>query len=118
MASSTLYVYSLIAAVVLYVAQYVIREKIRMSKYKLPATIPGGLPIVGNTFQMPPTQQGPWAKKMAEKYGEMYVNLFSFHAVIIDEPPRMTPPLMVSGYTGSPSRSAATTGSSSTRRAW
>lgn len=41
-------------------------------KYKLPVRIPG-IPFFGNSFQLPPLQQGPWAKKMAEKYGEMYV---------------------------------------------
>lgn len=71
MANTALYLYSAVAALTLYVVQYVIREKIRMSKYKLPPRIPGGLPVIGNTFQMPPTQQGPWAKDLAEKYGEM-----------------------------------------------
>lgn len=71
MANITLYIYSAVAAAVLYLVQYVIRDKIRMSKYKLPPLIPGGLPVVGNTFQVPPTQQGPWAKDLAEKYGEM-----------------------------------------------
>jgi len=41
-------------------------------KYKLPVSIPG-IPIFGNSFQLPPLQQGPWAKKKAEEYGEMYV---------------------------------------------
>jgi hypothetical protein len=40
------------------------------SKYKLPVTVPG-IPVFGNTFQIPPSQQGPWAKQLAEKYGEM-----------------------------------------------
>lgn len=40
------------------------------SKYKLPPKVLG-LPIIGNALQVPATQQGPWAKKMAEKYGEM-----------------------------------------------
>jgi len=39
-------------------------------KYKLPPRVPG-LPIVGNTFQLPPIQQGLWGKEMSEKYGEM-----------------------------------------------
>ena len=39
-------------------------------KYKLPPLVPG-IPIFGNSFQVPPTQQGPWAKQLAEKYGEM-----------------------------------------------
>jgi hypothetical protein len=39
-------------------------------KYKLPPQVPGIL-IFGNTFQIPEIQQGPWAKGLAEKYGEM-----------------------------------------------
>lgn len=42
-------------------------------KYKLPVQIPG-IPLFGNSFQLPPLQQGPWAKKKAEEYGEMYVH--------------------------------------------
>lgn len=38
--------------------------------YKFPAKVPG-VPFFGNTFQMPLGHQGPWAKKQAEKYGEM-----------------------------------------------
>ena len=40
------------------------------SKYRLPPLVPG-IPIFGNALQVPPTQQGPWAKELAEKYGEM-----------------------------------------------
>lgn len=48
-------------------------QKIRRGrKYKLPPQVPG-IPIFGNAFQIPALQQGPWAKELAEKYGEMYV---------------------------------------------
>lgn len=47
-----------------------ITKKLRATKYKLPPQVPG-LPIFGNTFQIPAVQQGPWAKKLAEAYGEM-----------------------------------------------
>lgn len=48
-------------------------RKIRHGKkYKLPPRVPG-VPIFGNTFQIPALQQGPWAKGLAEKYGEMFV---------------------------------------------
>lgn len=40
------------------------------ASYKLPPTVPG-IPVFGNTFQIPAVQQGPWAKRLAEKYGEM-----------------------------------------------
>jgi hypothetical protein len=39
-------------------------------KYRLPLG-PKGIPYFGNMFQMPAFHQGPWAKEMAEKYGEM-----------------------------------------------
>lgn len=37
---------------------------------KLPPQVPG-LPVLGNTLQVPALQQGPWAKDLAAKYGEM-----------------------------------------------
>ena len=40
------------------------------SKYKLPPQVPG-IPVFGNTFQLPPFQQGLWASEQAKKYGEM-----------------------------------------------
>ncbi|KAG8628525.1 hypothetical protein KVT40_004398 [Elsinoe batatas] len=45
------------------------------AKYKLPPRVPG-IPFFGNTFQVPPKQQGPWAKKLAEQYGEMFTCKF------------------------------------------
>jgi hypothetical protein len=39
-------------------------------KYKLPPRIPG-IPIFGNTLQLPPRKQGLWGVEMARKYGEM-----------------------------------------------
>lgn len=39
-------------------------------KYKLPPIVPG-IPVMGNALQVPPSQQGQWAKSLAEKYGEM-----------------------------------------------
>ena len=46
------------------------QSSVRKGKYKLPPLVPGA-PLFGNTFQVPLIQQGPWAKKLAEKYGEM-----------------------------------------------
>ncbi|KAF1998526.1 cytochrome P450 [Amniculicola lignicola CBS 123094] len=40
-------------------------------KYKFPPG-PKGIPYFGNMFQMPPFHQGPWAKEVGEKYGEMF----------------------------------------------
>ena len=41
-------------------------------KYKLPPRIPG-IPVFGNTLQLPPLKQGVWGIEMAKKYGEMCV---------------------------------------------
>ncbi|KAG4416210.1 hypothetical protein IFR04_010667 [Cadophora malorum] len=51
--------------------QKIITSHIASKKYKFPPRIPGS-PIVGNTFQLPPNQQGLWGKEQAEKYGEMF----------------------------------------------
>jgi hypothetical protein len=39
-------------------------------KYKFPPRVPG-LPVVGNTFQIPPGAGGLWGSEQAKKYGEM-----------------------------------------------
>ncbi|KAJ5936000.1 hypothetical protein N7454_005298 [Penicillium verhagenii] len=44
-------------------------------KYKLPPRVPG-IPILGNSLQVPPSQQGEWAKELAAKYGEMFTCKF------------------------------------------
>lgn len=49
----------------------------RGKKYKLPPRVPG-IPFFGNAFQIPALQQGPWAKELAQKYGEMFVLYDSF----------------------------------------
>ncbi|KAI1623907.1 cytochrome P450 [Exophiala viscosa] len=63
------------AALALFVGQRLIASIIWNRKYKLPPRVPG-IPFFGNTFQIPPTQQGPWAKDLAEKYGEMFTCKF------------------------------------------
>lgn len=47
-----------------------LNENARARRYKLPPRIPG-IPIFGNTFQLPPLKQGLWGVEMAKKYGEM-----------------------------------------------
>ncbi|KAK1761678.1 cytochrome P450 [Phialemonium atrogriseum] len=64
------YLQTALCALGLYLAQSFIAGMVRKSKYKLPPRVPG-VPIFGNSFQPPATQQGPWAKKLAEKYGEI-----------------------------------------------
>jgi hypothetical protein len=56
------------AVVLLYLTTFAGKKSAK--KYKLPPLVPG-IPVFGNAFQVPPTQQGPWAKELAEKYGEM-----------------------------------------------
>lgn len=58
------------AGLVLILAFQSLQKARRSKKYKLPPQVPG-VPLFGNTFQIPAIQQGPWAKKLAEKYGEM-----------------------------------------------
>jgi len=55
---------------VIFVANLFIRSYLKNPKYKLPNHVPG-VPVFGNTFQIPLIQQGPWAKALADKYGEM-----------------------------------------------
>ncbi|KAK5558115.1 hypothetical protein LTR46_003364 [Exophiala xenobiotica] len=59
------------AALALFVSQQLIVGIIWNRKYKLPPRVPG-IPFFGNTFQIPASQQGPWAKALAEKFGEMF----------------------------------------------
>ncbi len=58
------------ALVVLAIVQRIVSNHLYKKKYKFPPRIPG-LPIVGNTFQLPGNQQGQWGVQMARKYGEM-----------------------------------------------
>ncbi|KAF7535038.1 hypothetical protein G7054_g5739 [Neopestalotiopsis clavispora] len=73
-AESPIAVSSVAAVLVLTVASLLKRYQ-HGKKYRLPVRIPG-IPIFGNSFQLPPTQQGPWAKEKAEQYGEMFTCKF------------------------------------------
>jgi hypothetical protein len=61
---------SSVAAVLVLIVANLLRRYQHGKKYRLPVRVPG-IPIFGNSFQLPPTQQGPWAKEKAEQYGEM-----------------------------------------------
>jgi hypothetical protein len=52
-------------------------------KYKLPPRVPG-LPILGNSLQIPLVHPGTWAKEMADKYGEMYVRVGAQNPQFVD----------------------------------
>ncbi|KAB5563489.1 cytochrome P450 [Coniochaeta sp. 2T2.1] len=52
-------------------------------KYKLPPRVPG-IPVFGNTFQILALQQGPWAKELAEKYGEITWVFLNSSRVVMD----------------------------------
>lgn len=49
---------------------WAVTSHVKARKYKFPPRIPG-IPIFGNTFQLPPLKQGVWGMEMARKYGEM-----------------------------------------------
>jgi hypothetical protein len=66
------YVLALFSVFGAYIAQSLILGAIKMRRYKRHPRIKGGVPFFGHIFQVPPVQQGPWAKDLAEKYGEMY----------------------------------------------
>lgn len=59
-----------LAILVALLLRYLVLTIIYKRRYKFPSVVPG-VPIFGNTFQIPPLQQGPWAKKLADKHGEM-----------------------------------------------
>lgn len=59
-------------AILIIIGGWLVNSSLQKRKYRLPPQVPG-LPIFGNTFQIPSVQQGPWAKQFAEKYGEMFV---------------------------------------------
>jgi hypothetical protein len=66
---------SLAVAAALWLLVTLIQRLRHAAQYKLPPRVPG-VPIFGNSFQIPPAQQGPWAKDLAEKHGEMSLSLF------------------------------------------
>ncbi|KAH0846045.1 hypothetical protein FOPE_11433 [Fonsecaea pedrosoi] len=53
------------------VATWRLNEHVKARKYRFPPRIPG-VPIFGNTFQLPPLKQGLWGMEMAKRYGEMF----------------------------------------------
>lgn len=59
-----------------YLARTIVLNISYRRKYRFPNEVPG-LPLVGNSFQMPATGQGPYIKALADKYGEMYVPTFA-----------------------------------------
>ncbi|KAH8659246.1 cytochrome P450 [Tricladium varicosporioides] len=65
----------LVALVAILIVQKVVANYRWHKKYKLPNPVPG-IPIFGNTFQLPPMQQGTWGQEMTKKYGEMYTCKF------------------------------------------
>lgn len=61
-----------VAGLAIILGLLVLKSSRSSNKYKLPPQVPG-VPLFGNALQIPALQQGPWAKKLAEKYGEMLV---------------------------------------------
>lgn len=62
--------FAVITAIAVFIAKWTISSAQWRTTYKLPPRVPG-VPVFGNAFQIPAVQQGPWAKALAEKYGEM-----------------------------------------------
>lgn len=60
------------AGLAVIIGYWLLRKIQHGKKYKLPPRVLG-VPLFGNAFQIPALQQGPWAKGLAEKYGEMFV---------------------------------------------
>ncbi|VUC32969.1 unnamed protein product [Clonostachys rosea] len=49
----------------------VVASRARSRRYKLPPSVPG-LPLIGNILQAPHDGQGPYLKRLGDKYGEMF----------------------------------------------
>lgn len=62
----------LLVVTVLLVLRQLVHDYQYEKKYRFPPIVPG-LPIVGNSLQLPTRVglQGPYLAKLAEKYGEM-----------------------------------------------
>lgn len=62
----------LLAVTIFLVVGRLVHDYQHEKKYRFPPIIPG-LPIVGNSLQLPTRigLQGPYLAKLAEKYGEM-----------------------------------------------
>lgn len=59
-----------------WVGWIVVGDMRKRRKYRYPPIVPG-LPLVGNTFQFPKVNQGPYLQKLAQQYGEMLVTTIS-----------------------------------------
>lgn len=62
----------LLAVTVFLILRRIVLDYQHEKKYRFPPIVPG-LPIVGNSLQLPTRVglQGPYLAKLAEKYGEM-----------------------------------------------
>lgn len=63
-----------LAVLAIIIVQRVVSNYLWNKKYKLPPRVPG-IPLLGNTFQVPPMGQGLWGQEVSKKYGEMYVHV-------------------------------------------
>lgn len=60
----------LLIVVATWILWRMIEDRMVQRRYHFPALVPG-FPVIGNTFQMPKTGQGPYLQTLGEKYGEM-----------------------------------------------
>lgn len=76
MAVISFYVLAL-GVIAAYILQYAISRYQFNKKYRFPNVVPG-LPILGNSLQVPFPAAGMWGVETAKKYGEMYAPTNSF----------------------------------------
>lgn len=62
----------LLAAIIFLISRRLVQDYQHEKRYRFPPIVPG-LPIVGNSMQLPTRVglQGPYLAKLAEKHGEM-----------------------------------------------
>ena len=64
-------IFTAIILTIISLASWLLLEDVRLrKKYQFPPLVPG-LPFVGNTFQIPKIDQGPYLQRLGERYGEM-----------------------------------------------
>ncbi|KAL1879645.1 hypothetical protein Plec18167_004107 [Paecilomyces lecythidis] len=69
-------VFAAIASVIAAYASWLVVQDVRVKKkYRLPPQVPGP-PLIGNIFQMPKTDHGPYLQKLGRQYGEMFTLKF------------------------------------------
>ncbi|TVY82299.1 Cytochrome P450 monooxygenase patI [Lachnellula suecica] len=82
-----------LAVLAIILVQRIVSNYLWNKKYKLPPRIPG-IPILGNTFQVPPRAGGLWAREKAQEYGEMFTCTFGVNTWVFLNSSRVVNNLM------------------------